>query len=215
MTEAAAVPHRWDPLIKIIHWGMVSAIIVNALIVEEGSVVHIWVGYVVGGLLAIRLVWGVIGPRNARFTAFPPNPKRAISHIRGILAGRAEQHRSHNPLGALMVYAIWSCLALIVATGIAMAGPPPGLDGSLPANEALFAEEYEAGEYGHDEDDHDGYGHEDDEHEDDEGEEVIEEVHETAVNLLYLLIGLHILGVIFESVRTRGDTVRAMLPSRR
>lgn len=34
-------------------------------------------------------------------------------------------YRSHNPLGALMVYAISGCLLTIIATGIAMAGPPP------------------------------------------------------------------------------------------
>ena len=35
----------WDPVVKLTHWSIVTAIIANALITEEGSGAHIWVGY--------------------------------------------------------------------------------------------------------------------------------------------------------------------------
>ena len=73
-----------------------------------------WVGYALAATLALRLLWGVIGPPEARFSAFPPSPGRALDHIREIAEGRRSEHASHNPLGALMVYAIWSTLAAIV-----------------------------------------------------------------------------------------------------
>ena len=41
------------------------------------------------------------------------------------------------------------------------------------------------------------------------------EVHETAVNLLYVLIVLHIAGVVFETRRSGRRIVLAMLPWRR
>jgi cytochrome b len=210
MAEAEPQPRRWDPLVKITHWGIVAAIIINALVVGEGSVLHIWAGYVLVGLLAIRLFWGLIGPMSARFTAFPPSPFRAIAHIRDILAGRKEEHKSHNPLGALMVYAIWMCLIVIAASGIAMAGPPPGLDGNLPASGQLLTGGHEGGEY-----ESEAHENEYGEEGESEGEEMMEEIHEVAVNLLYLLIALHLAGVVFETVRSGRRTLTAMLPGGR
>ena len=133
MSIAAALPRRWDPLVKLTHWGVAVAVIANALVTEEGSGWHIWVGYGLAALLALRLCWGLIGPAEARFSAFPPSPRRALAHMGEIRRGEVIEHRSHNPLGALMVYAIWTCLVVIIATGIAMAGPPPA-DPNATAN---------------------------------------------------------------------------------
>ena len=48
-----------------------------------------------------------------------------------------------------------------------------------------------------------------------EGDEVIEEVHEVAANLLFILAGLHLLGVAFETRRSGRGILTAMLPGRR
>ena len=40
----------------------------------------------------------------------------------------------------------------------------------------------------------------------------MEEVHEIAVNLLYVLIALHLAGVAFETRRSGREVVSAMLP---
>jgi cytochrome b len=44
------------------------------------------------------------------------------------------------------------------------------------------------------------------------GEELFEEMHEIAVNLLYVLIALHLAGVIFETRRSGREIVGAMIP---
>lgn len=62
---------RWDPIVKLTHWGIVAAVIGNALVTEEGSGWHIWIGYGLAALLALRLLWGLVGPREARFGSFP------------------------------------------------------------------------------------------------------------------------------------------------
>jgi cytochrome b len=135
MKDQAKAPRRWDPIVKLTHWGIVAAIIGNALVTEEGSGWHIWVGYGLAALLGLRLLWGLIGPVQARFSAFPPSPGRAIAHIGEIKNGGATQHHSHNPLGALMVYAIWATLLVVIGSGIAMSGPPPA-DPSAVSGEA-------------------------------------------------------------------------------
>ena len=196
----------WDPVVKITHWSIVAAILANALVTEEGSGVHIWVGYMLAAVLALRLLWGLIGPAEARFSAFPPSPRRALGHLRDIRTGKREIHRSHNPLGALMVYAIWSMLGVIIASGIAMAGPPSTafLDqavrsGEVPQKLVVERRDHDA------EEGVEGAGGE---------ESVWEEVHETAVNLLYILIALHIAGVVFETRRSGRQILLAMLPGR-
>ncbi|WP_377194282.1 cytochrome b/b6 domain-containing protein [Ruegeria meonggei] len=61
-----------------------------------------------------------IGPKHARFSAFPPSPARALRHIKAMRAGDRSVHLSHNPLGALMVYNIWLSVIAIGVTGFMM-----------------------------------------------------------------------------------------------
>ena len=109
----------WDPLVRLIHWLVALAILVNSIIDEDG-LLHQWVGYGALGLVAIRLVWGLIGPSHARFSAFPPSPLRALAHIDDVLRGDQTVHLSHNPLGALMVYNIWATIVALGVTGYMM-----------------------------------------------------------------------------------------------
>lgn len=193
---------RWDPVVKLTHWSVVLAVLANAVITEDGSAAHVWVGYALLAILALRLLWGLIGPAEARFSAFLPSPKRALAHLRDIRKGVPSEHKSHNPLGALMVYAIWVCLSVIIGTGIAMAGLPDTSDLGIGSRNpsAVSAESGEEGEYG--------------EREEEEGGAAAE-VHETAVNLLYLLILLHLAGVVFETRRSGRKVILAMIPGHR
>jgi cytochrome b len=201
---------RWDPVVKLTHWSIAIAVLANAVLTEEGSANHVWVGYGLAAILALRLLWGVVGPAEARFTAFPPSPSRAIAHVGDVLAGRHARHRSHNPLGALMVYAIWACLLVIIGTGVAMAGLPNSQTVNRPNAAEAFP--FVTTTDDHDAEDEeqkgrgDGSGHE---------EGIAEELHEGAANLLYGLILLHIAGVVFESRRQRRNLALAMLPGQR
>lgn len=201
MTTEPRPPRRWDPLVKISHWSIALAVLANALFTREGSANHLWVGYGLVAILGLRLLWGLIGPAEARFTAFPPSPRRAIAHVGDVLAGRHAEHRSHNPLGALMVYAIWANLLVIIGTGVAMAGLPGT---ARPA--AVAVASAPAADAGEQDSDGEGEG---------EGEGWAEELHEAAAQLLYGLILLHIAGVIFESRRQRRNLALAMLPGQR
>lgn len=226
MTERNAPPKRWDPVVKITHWGIAAAIAANAFFTEEGSGWHVWVGYGLGGLLGLRLLWALAGPANARFTAFPPSPMRAIRYLKEQFSGIHVEHASHNPLGALMVYALWACLAIIIASGVAMSGPPPA-NPNTDRNETEASRSILSGNIDFTASDRAEAESDDDKEEEaevmptaiygenegeSEGAEWLEEVHEAAVNLLYLLVVLHILGVAVETARHGRGTVKAMLP---
>ncbi len=196
MTDAR--PRRnWDPMVKLTHWLIALAVLANAVFTEEGSSSHVWVGYGLAVILALRLLWGFVGPAEARFSAFPPSPRRAVAHVGDMLAGRRHEHRSHNPLGALMVYAIWASLLVMIGTGVAMVGLP-----TMPTQEraSVEAEAKDAKDEARESEDR----------EDEEG--IAGEIHEGAANLLYGLILLHIAGVVFESRRQRRNLALAMLP---
>jgi cytochrome b len=214
--SSASVPHlarRWDPMVKLTHWTIALAILGNAVVTGEGSAAHVWVGYGLAGFLALRLLWGLIGPAEARFSAFPPSPRRALAHVGDIMAGRREVHRSHNPLGALMAYAIWGTLLVVIASGVSMAGLP----GTAKAEHApaQAAASREAGHEAEEASEHEEVNGGEEGDEGGESEEAAEEIHETAVNLLYLLILLHIAGVVFESRRQKQNLALAMLPGHR
>jgi cytochrome b len=208
----------WDPLVKLTHWGIALAVLVNGALTEEGSDWHVWVGTGMAALLAVRLFWGLVGPREARFSAFPPSPGRALAHVRDILAGRKVPHTSHNPLGALMAYALWVTLAVVAVSGFAMSGVPGTASASpkaeRPAMSAPLAPAAAEGEEEGDDDaeaaeggegagvsEAEGVG---------EGEEWIEEVHEVAANLLFVLAALHIAGVVFETRRSGRHVIGRM-----
>ena len=110
----------WDPLVRIIHWGLALAILLNATIIDDDSNLHIMIGYATLGLVIVRLVWGWIGSKYAKFSAFPPNPGAALRYLKGLAKGDKTLHLSHNPMGALMVYNIWATVLLIAATGYMM-----------------------------------------------------------------------------------------------
>ncbi len=110
----------WDPLVRLIHWSLAIAIILNGAIVDEESSLHEWIGYFAVGLIGVRLIWGLIGSSHARFSAFSPNPVAAIRHLVALSRGDKTVHLSHNPIGALMVYNIWLTVLLLGITGYMM-----------------------------------------------------------------------------------------------
>lgn len=129
----------WDPLVRLIHWSLALTILLNGTFIEDESKTHEWIGYIALGLVGVRLVWALIGPKHARFSAFPPSPARAVHYLRAMLAGERTIHLSHNPLGALMAYNIWLSVIGIGLTGYMMTTITYfGVDWVEEAHEVIF-----------------------------------------------------------------------------
>jgi cytochrome b len=110
----------WDIFARVTHWSVALLVLAELTLLDEDWAVHRWAGYAVLGLVALRLVWGLVGSRYARFSSFPPSLQAARAHLAGLLRGRHMQHLSHNPLGALMAYNLWASLVAVCVTGILM-----------------------------------------------------------------------------------------------
>ena len=178
----------WDPLVRIFHWSLVIGFAVAHLGGEiEVLLLHAWAGYLVGGLILFRLLWGIIGTRHARFSDFLFSPTTVRAYSVDLLRGQAKRYLGHNLHGAMMVFALLFMLAASTLTGLAVyateegAGPLAGL---LRATPPWLSE-------------------------------ALEELHEFLSHFTLLLVGLHITCVVVSSVLHRENLVRAMITGRK
>ena len=176
----------WDPFVRIFHWLLVLSFTVAWLSGEELELLHAWAGYAVFGLVLLRLVWGFIGTRHARFSDFVYPPVAVKGFIGDTLLNRARRYLGHNPAGGAMIILMLLSLVLVSVTGFAVYGIEEGA-GPL----ALLA----------------GSSH--------VLEEAVEEMHEWFANLMLLLVVIHVAGVVVESLIHRENLVKAMFTGRK
>lgn len=183
----------WDPLVRVFHWGLVAAVAVAWFSGDDWEDVHVIAGYVVAGLVAVRLVWGLVGSRYARFSQFLRAPATVLGYLRDSAAGRERRYLGHNPAGAVMIVALLVTLAGTAFTGWLLENPQRLA--ALPEMPQIVAPAF-AGDGGG------GNG----------GEAgIIGDLHEVLASLTLWLIALHVGGVILASWRHRENLARAMV----
>jgi cytochrome b len=110
------------------HWLLVLSF-AGAFVTAESERwlhVHVTLGYTVAGLVAFRLLWGLVGTRHARFSAFVRGPGAVLRHLRGLVRGQPEHHTGHNPAGAWGIVALLTLALLVAASGWALYRPAAG-----------------------------------------------------------------------------------------
>ena len=110
----------WDPAVRIFHWGLVAAFLTAWITAEESQSIHEISGYVVAGLVAFRVFWGIVGSRHARFADFVRSPGTVLSFLRDTMKFRARRSLGHNPAGGAMVVALLVALIVITGSGFMM-----------------------------------------------------------------------------------------------
>jgi cytochrome b len=107
----------WDPVVRLFHWTVVTGAVLNLFVLAPGKTAHQAVGYVIAGALLIRLAWGFVGSRHARFADFFPTPRRLGPYLGALRRGRAPRSLGHNPAGAVMMLLLMALLAGTAVTG--------------------------------------------------------------------------------------------------
>jgi len=105
----------WDPFVRLFHWSLVSCVLLNFFVIDDGEEIHQWLGYTASALVIARIFWGFIGSKYARFADFFPTPQRLRSHLSAMRARQSDPHPGHNPLGAMMMLLL---IALVLSLGI-------------------------------------------------------------------------------------------------
>lgn len=211
----------WDLLVRTGHWLLVLFFFVAYFTEDDLLTIHSWAGYGVGVYIVVRVIWGFIGPRYARFADFAYGPAKAALYMKDLMLFQARRYIGHSPAGGFMVFVLLFSLTATTITGMALlaveenAGPfapwlgheaalektMPGL-GSLAAPARASEDEDEGDE-------------DDDENDDEEKGEVLEEIHEFFSNLTLALIIMHIAGVALASVVHKENLARAMVTGRK
>lgn len=109
----------WDLPVRVFHWLMVLCFAGAWLTAESERwrLLHVTLGYTMGGLVAFRVLWGLTGTRHARFASFVRGPLAVLRYLRSLVRGEPEHHVGHNPAGALAIVAMLALVAGIVLTG--------------------------------------------------------------------------------------------------
>jgi cytochrome b len=184
-----AGPNRilvWDGALRLFHWSTVFLVAAMWWTAENGIMDwHKRMGMMLLGLISFRLVWGLLGPRTARFTSWKIGPGAILGYLKGLTGGAHKPSFGHNPVGTLSVIAMLLALCVQVGTGL-FSVDVDGLESGPLASLVSF----EAGRQA-------------------------AEIHETAFNVLVILIGLHIAAIVTYLVFFKDNLVRPMVTGRR
>ena len=117
----AATLRVWDRLVRVLHWTLVLSVLTAWLTTKlpgaTAAKVHEWAGYLVLAVIALRVMWGLAGPRYARFAQFVRGPAHTLAYARQLVTHTEPRHLGHNPLGGWMIVALLSCAVLTAASG--------------------------------------------------------------------------------------------------
>ncbi len=113
----------WNLPVRLFHW-MLAGCFITAWLTRGSRYldIHVFAGYLMGGLILFRLVWGVIGGPYARFRDFAFNWHEALGYIKRILQGTPPRFIGHNPAGSWAIYLLLSLGGLIVISGLITLG---------------------------------------------------------------------------------------------
>lgn len=165
----------WDLPTRIFHWLLTIGFFVTATISftadDDGPLfsAHMILGIVLATMVLLRIVWGFVGTRYARFSSFLFGPVSLKRYVAGAFDGSGVRSIGHN---AGSSYAIFAMLGLVLAT----------------AGTGLMISA---------------------------GNEAAEELHEIASYSLMAVIAVHIIGVIWYSLRHRENITFSMLTGRK
>ncbi len=113
----------YDPLQRVLHGLMMISVLflassgLMASLVEAGERRHqLWnwhikTGYILIGVLVIRVIWGFIGPRFAHFSDF-------FKFLKTGLSSRGKWNFGHDPKAALLYLLLFVVLFLLTASGL-------------------------------------------------------------------------------------------------
>ena len=134
----------WDPLLRTFHWSLVLFFALAFITEDDWTSLHVVAGYTVTMLIGFRLIWGLVGPRYARFTQFIKSPAEVLTYIRKMLSLKVPHYLGHNPAAAAMILSLLLSIIMVCFTGmiiIAAEGQGPLANTFFSAMNAEWMEE--------------------------------------------------------------------------
>jgi cytochrome b len=114
----------WDLPTRIFHWlltaGFIAASLISFLADGESNVFpyHAIIGLVLALMVVLRVIWGIIGTKYARFSSFLFGPRSVMDYLKGAVLGGGTRHIGHNPGSSWAIFAMLALVLGISGTGI-------------------------------------------------------------------------------------------------
>lgn len=113
----------YDLPTRIFHWTFTALFIIAFYIAKTiddeaaAFAYHMLAGLTLGFLVLLRVIWGFMGTKHARFTGFALKPTDVLGYFKGILTGNTKRWAGHNPASS------WAGLGMMaMALGLAITG---------------------------------------------------------------------------------------------
>jgi cytochrome b len=177
----------WDWFVRGFHWSLVVAFAVAYLTEDDFMSLHVYAGYTIAGLISLRVIWGFIGSRYARFGSFVKSPAAVWSYMKDVAGFRAKRYLGHNPAGGAMIMALIVSLSMTLLFGlltyaaVEFSGPLAGFTAGVGDSTA----------------------------------HVFKEIHEFFANLTLVLVVFHVAGVLVAGLQHGENLVRSMITGRK
>lgn len=113
----------WDLPTRLFHWlfaGSFAAAFTIGQVVDDDAAafkLHMLLGGVMAFMVLLRVVWGLVGSRHARFASFAFGPRAIVDYLGRALRGQETHHAGHNPGSSVAIL-----LMLALALGLAGTG---------------------------------------------------------------------------------------------
>lgn len=165
----------WDIPVRLFHLAFATsffgAFAIGQWADDDGTLfpVHMLLGGTMAFMVVLRVIWGFVGPRYARFASFVFGPAEVAAYMRGAISGGGKRYLGHNPGSSLAIFPL-----LALALGLAVSG-------------ALMAQ----------------------------GGDLVEELHEVLAYTMAAVVGVHVAGVVWHSIRHRENLPRSMVDGRK
>lgn len=166
----------WDFPVRFFHWILAISFVIAFAIANFTSdhspvfAIHMLLGGMMAFMVLLRLVWGFIGTKWARFSTFEVNPKELGAYIKGAFTSGEKSYTGHNPGSSLAAIIMFVLILGLATTGIMMSNG---------------------------------------------GGEAVEELHELLAWTMIFVVGIHLLGIAWFTVRNRENIAKSMIDGRK
>jgi cytochrome b len=176
----------WDLPTRVMHWVLVASIAVCWWTGTYNNLeYHLYSGYVALWIVLIRIYWGFFGSSTARFVNFVRGPRAVFDYVCTLHRRDTAHIHGHNALGAISVLVMLGFVLAVVSTGLFAVD----VDGLYSGPLSVYVD-FHAGRH-------------------------LAHLHYKIFTYLLVVIGLHLLAVIFYYVYKRHNLVFPMISGNR
>ncbi|MGJ5019309.1 cytochrome b/b6 domain-containing protein [Bradyrhizobium oligotrophicum] len=115
--DTADTVQVWDLPLRLWHWMLAVLVLIAWVTPNVHDGLHRIAGYAILGLLAFRLIWGIIGTRHSRFRSLRARLRATPAYLWNLRRGRTGRYLGLNPAGTAMQLALLLLLIVSAVTG--------------------------------------------------------------------------------------------------